>query len=182
MTGHDPHYPLEQLLRMLEASTQIALQRKEAILHVSGCSRALNLYLALGRGRWWLCLQRCVLMEDLCHEVKLLWKDVSRPLSITDDEKEIDWIFSETLQIEEPESTAVLRERQAESVVIGLGKEDDWQLVTSGKRRKVDAPPADLQLQNEFISLAADERLLALCKRVSELAKSEPHRSTRKKR
>lgn len=121
-------------------------------------------------------------MEDLCHEVKLLWKDISRPLSITDDEKEIDWIFSETLQIEEPESTAVLRERQAEFVVIGLGKEDDWQLVTSGKRRKVDAPPADPQLQNGFISLAADERLLALCKRVSELAKSEPHRSTGKKR
>lgn len=37
MTGHDPQYSLEQLLRMSEATTQIALQRKEAILHVSGC-------------------------------------------------------------------------------------------------------------------------------------------------
>ena len=142
---------------------------------------AQSLYLALGRGRRWLCLQRCVLVEGLCQQVKLL-QEVIRLFSITDREKEIDWIFSETLQIQEPEHPAVLRERQAESVLVGLGKGDDWQLVTSGKRRKVPAPPVHLQLQNTFIALVADERLVALCNKVSELMKSEPHWSTRTKR
>ena len=144
-------------------------------------SNAQSLYLALGRGRWWFCLQKCVLVEGLCHQVKLL-QEVIRLFSITDGEKEIDWIFSETLQIQEPEPPAVLRERQAESVLVGLGKGDDWQLVTSGKRRKVPAPPAHLQLQNRFIALVADERLVALCNEVSELMKSQPHWSTRRKR
>lgn len=118
----------------------------------------------------------------MCHQVKLLQKEVSRLFSITDDEKEIDGIFSETLQIQEPKPAAMLRERQAESVFVGLGKGDDWQLVMSGKRRKVPAPPADPQLQNRFIALVADERLVALCNKASELANSEPHRSTRRKR
>lgn len=33
-----------------------------------------------------------------CHQVKELWEEVSRPYSIRDDEKEVDWIFSETLE------------------------------------------------------------------------------------
>lgn len=87
---------------------------------------AQSLYLALGRV-WWQCfLQRCVLVEDIwSHKVKLLQKEVSRLFSVTDDGKNIDWIFSETLQIPEPEHTAVLREIQAESVLVGLGKGND---------------------------------------------------------
>jgi len=50
MKGHDPQYSLEQLLGMSEASTQIALQKKEAILHVPGCRECPESLLSFGQG------------------------------------------------------------------------------------------------------------------------------------
>lgn len=41
-----------------------------------------------------------------------------------DDEKEVDWIFSETWIQQEPEPPALLKEGQAESVLIGLENRD----------------------------------------------------------
>lgn len=63
-------------------------------------------------------------MKGPCQQVKQ--KEVSKLFSVRDDEKEIDCIFFETLQIQEPEHAAGLRERQAESVLVELGKGDDW--------------------------------------------------------
>ena len=45
--------------------------------------------------------------------------------------------------------------------------------MTSGLRRKAPAPPADLQLQNSFSSLGADEGLGALSNEASEPAEPE---------
>lgn len=45
-------------------------------------------------------------MEGVCHQE--LWEEVSSLHSIRDDEKRINWIFSETLQLQEPESTSFL--------------------------------------------------------------------------
>lgn len=71
---------------------------------------------------------------------------------INADEEVINWIFSETLQVQEPESPTVPEEEQRESVLIGLGNGEScdgkgWKLVIFGTGRKASAPPAGLQLQ-----------------------------------
>ena len=57
--------------------------------------------------------------------------------SIRDNEKVVDWIFSEAMQIQESEPLVVLKEVQANSELIWLGSGDshndkDWKPVTSG--------------------------------------------------
>ena len=86
-----------------EASTQRELQ-EDAALHVLGCRECLGPLVEAGAaGDGLLACRRCVLIEDLCHQVKELQEEVSRLCSIRDDEEERDWIFSETLQLHEPE-------------------------------------------------------------------------------
>jgi len=77
----------------------------------------------------------------------------------------------------------VPKEKQAGRVLIRLGNgnfqdSEGWKPVTSGTRRKVSSP-ADLQLQNRFSALAAEEGLGSLSSKASELSKPKPHRSTR---
>lgn len=64
-----------------------------------------------------------MLAESLCHQVKLLQEEVSRLFSITDDEKEIDGIFSETLQIQEPKPAALLGRGRQNLCLLGWEKE-----------------------------------------------------------
>jgi len=50
-------------------------------------------------------------------------------------------------------------------VCLGSGDshdEEGWKTVASGTRRKVSAPPEDLQLQSRFTDLMADEELGAV--------------------
>ena len=63
-------------------------------------------------------------MNNLCHQVKELQQEVSRLRSIRDDEKEVDWILSDTWIQGEPDPPAVLKEGQAESVLTGLENRD----------------------------------------------------------
>lgn len=66
-----------------------------------------------------LACRRCVLGEGLCHQVKELQEEV---ITVQHQrlQKEMDQIFSETLQLQEPKPTTTLKETQAESVIIGL--------------------------------------------------------------
>lgn len=41
-------------------------------------------------------------VEDFCCQIKELQEEVSRLRSIRQDEKKMDWIFSDTLQVQEP--------------------------------------------------------------------------------
>ncbi|PKU45141.1 hypothetical protein llap_4546 [Limosa lapponica baueri] len=127
----------------------------------------------------------CVLVKDPRHQVKELQQEVSRLCSISGDEKEIDWILSETWRQEEPEPPAVLEEGQVESVLIGLQRRDSSdgegrKFVTFGNGRKAPAFPEDLQLQNIFSPLVVDEWLGALCNEALELGKPETRGSTRR--
>lgn len=64
-------------------------------------------------------------MKELCYQVEELWEEVSRLCSIREDKREIDKIFSETQQLEEPQaSTAV--ETQAVSTPNTKGKCNFW--------------------------------------------------------
>lgn len=56
-----------------------------------------------------------------------------------------------------------------------------WKLVTSHTRGKAPAPPHDLQLQNRFAALIADEELEAPSNGASPVADPEPLRTTRRK-
>ena len=58
---------------------------------------------------------------------------------------------------------------------------EGWKLVTFGTRRKVPAPPQNLQLQNRFSALIANKSLGPLLKKAPKPAKLEPCRSTRRK-
>ena len=80
-----------------------------------------------------------------------LWEEVNRLRSIREDEREIDRIFSETQQLEEPQTPSVLQ-KQAVS-----GEGEGWKLVTSGTKRKAPVPPKGLQLQNRFTALKVEE-------------------------
>ena len=52
--------------------------------------------------------------------------------------------------------------------------------MTSGTRRKVAAPPADLQLQNRFGAMVADEGLEVLFRAASVSAEPKSHDSSRR--
>ena len=85
--------------------------------------------------------RKVVLIEDPCHQVHELWEQVSRLHSIRDDQKEIGQIFSKTMRLQEPERSAVLKERQAKSAFFRLGNDDKgWKLVTSGTHRRGSVP------------------------------------------
>lgn len=148
MTGHNSQYPLGQLLRMTETSTQAALQRKKTILYVSGCSESPEEFLSLWKGLMMNLTAEVCVHEGSVSTSQAVQKEVSKLFSVQDDGKVIVYIFFETLQTQEPEHAAGLRERQAESVFAGLGKGDDWQLVTSGDQRMASALSAGLQLHN----------------------------------
>lgn len=113
---------------MSEASIQMELQKKAAALQVSGCREFLGLL--AGAREDGLLVHRCVLVKDPRHQVKELKQEFSRLCSIRDDEKEVDWILSDTWMQGEPDPPAVLQEGWAESVLIGLEKKDSnekWQ-------------------------------------------------------
>lgn len=64
----------------------------------------------------------CVLMEGLCRQLKELQGLVSRLHSSRDYKKEMDQIFSDTVQLHEIKPITTLKRVQAESVFIGFGK------------------------------------------------------------
>jgi len=88
--------------------------REDAALQVSGCR------LLAGTGEYGLLVCRWVLVKDPCHQGKELWQQASRLCSIRGGEKEVDWILSETWIQKEPEPPGILKEGQAESMLIGL--------------------------------------------------------------
>lgn len=102
--------------------------REDAVLQVSGCREFLGLLAGAREDGLLVC--RCVLVKDPRHQVKELQQEFSRPCSIRDDEKEVDWILSDTWMQGEPDPPAVLQEGRAESVLIGWEMKDShekWQ-------------------------------------------------------
>ena len=99
--------------------------------------------------------------EELCHQVEELRDKVSRLHGIREDEREMDRIFSETQQLEDPQTPAAVETQTAPIPTIMVsatsGEGEGWQLVPSGTKRKAPAPPKGLQLQNRFTTLKAEE-------------------------
>ena len=52
------------------------------------------------------------MVEDLCHQAKELREEFSTMCSIRDGKKKSHWIFSETLNLQEFEPPAVLKEKK----------------------------------------------------------------------
>ena len=93
-----------------ETSPQAKLPREDAALHVWDCRGAWDLMVGLGLNG--LFAHRCMLVKGLCHQVTELQEKVSRLHSIRNYETEINWIFSKTLQGQQPEPRAVPMEGQ----------------------------------------------------------------------
>lgn len=83
--------------------------RDDASLWVWGCSECPEPLAEERAGKLVSCLQE----EGLCKHVKMLQEEVSRLHSIRDSQKEVDQIFTKTMQLQEPQCPAVLKERQA---------------------------------------------------------------------
>lgn len=98
-----------------------------------------------------------VLSWTSCFQVEELGKEVSRLHNIIKDEREIDTIFSEMRQLEEPHAPSAMEKQEVSSPTIKVsatsGAGEGWKLVTSGTKRKAPAPPKSLQLQNRFTAL-----------------------------
>lgn len=79
-------------------------------LQVWGCRECLwSLAKAGAAGDDFPARRRYAVIKDLCHQVKELQEEVSSLHSIRDNEKEIDQIFSNTQQLQEPKLPAVLK-------------------------------------------------------------------------
>lgn len=126
---------------ILEALTQLELQKEDASLQGSGCRKMWNLSLRPGKIHL-LAYRRSAAVEELCCHVKELQVEVSRLCNIREDEKEINQFFSETLLLPEPKSPTVTEE--SVPVRLETGNSFDgkgWKLVNSDTRRK--APVTD---------------------------------------
>lgn len=92
-------------------------------------------------------------VEDFCCQIKELQEEVSRLCSIRQDEKKVDWIFSDILQVREP--GLYWRTMQPMFVELGNGDchDDDegWKSVTCGSRQMALALLTDLQLQHKSV-------------------------------
>lgn len=77
------------------------------------------------------------------------------------DEREIDTVFSETQQIEDPQSPTAMNKQAMSTPTIKVnktsGKGEGWKQKTSSTKRKAPAPPKNLQLQNRLIALKTEE-------------------------
>lgn len=83
-----------------ETSTQRELQKEDTALQVQGCRECLWPLAKAGASRdGFLARGRCAVIKDLCHHIKELQQEVSSLHSIRDNEKEIDQVFSNTLQL-----------------------------------------------------------------------------------
>lgn len=125
----------------------------------------------------------CVLLEDLCCQVKEQQEKVNRLHSLRSIKKELNWVMSK----QEPGHPVVPKKGQAGSVFIKLAKGDSfdgegWELMTSYTRRTTPAPPVDLQLQSRFSVLTTAEELRAVSNEGGKPAEPEPCSNTRRKR
>lgn len=88
-----------------EVPPQAKLPREDAALYVRDCKDAWDLMVRLGLNG--LFAHRCTLVKGLRHQVMELLEKVSRLHSIRNYEKEINWIFTQTLQVQQPEPLAM---------------------------------------------------------------------------
>lgn len=72
--------------------------------------------LSLMLEKWSPFLRRCAVVEELCCQVEELQEEVNRLHSVRGDEREMDRIFSETLQLQSPESQLQWRHWQSLSL------------------------------------------------------------------
>lgn len=73
----------------------------DVALQLSGCSECLGPPMKLELTVISSAEGVLLLMDELCHQVKELWEEISRLCSVHEDERERDRIFPETLQLQE---------------------------------------------------------------------------------
>lgn len=83
---------------------------------VSGCRECLGPLYGTG-GSGGISCERCTLVEMLSHQVKEMQEEVSRLQIIGEDNEEIDRVFAETLQRQQPEPHTARKEGQLETMV-----------------------------------------------------------------
>lgn len=71
-------------------------------------------------------------MEDLCHQVKDLQERASKLFSIRDDAKETNWIFSETLQIQEELQLSTALKEGRQSLCLSTWERETPMMVKAG--------------------------------------------------
>lgn len=71
-----------------------------------------------------LACRRCAAVACLHHQLKELWEEVNKLHSIGNDKKKVDQTFPKTLEIEDLEPPAALKEEQEHIVHIELGNRD----------------------------------------------------------
>ena len=114
-------------------------------------------------------------MEDLCHQVKELWEEVSTLCSIRDEEKKSRGMSSETLQLQESEPPNCT-EGEEDSLCLSGWEMETPMTVKAGNlwpRRMAPAPPADLQCR-----IGPDRELGAVSSEASKPAETEPCSTT----
>ena len=89
---------------LLDSKTQMELEKEDTPLQVSSCRECLGPI--TGACSLLACRRRAV-VHQLCYKVKELWEKVTVLYSIRKDEKEMSQIMSKTLQLQEPEPSAV---------------------------------------------------------------------------
>ena len=117
-------------------------------------------------------------MKDLLEELNGL-------CNIREDEMEMDRTFSETQQLEKPQTTAT-GEKQTVctptvKVIIISWKGERWKLVTSVSKRKALAPPKGLRVQTSFNTLKGEEEINVPTSTGSVLPNPKLHNSPWKK-
>lgn len=123
-------------------------------------------------------------MDELCCQLEEIREEVSRLRSIREDEREIDRVFSETQQLEKPQSPPAM-ERQAlptHTIKVSKTSEEEEGWMTSSTKRKVPAQPKNLQLQNRLTVLKTEKEPDVPASKGPGSPTCKPCKTTRKKR
>lgn len=165
-----------------EASTQTELQMVDAGFQVPDCRKCLG-PLSEARRDGPLPCRMCAVLEDLCWQVEEIGEEVSRQRSIRENEREIDRVFSETQQLEEPQSPPAMEKQAVSTSTIKVSKTsgEGWKLMTSSTKRKAPAPPKNLQVQNRLTALKIEEETDMPTNKGPGSPNRKPCKATRKK-
>lgn len=123
--------------------------------------------------------RRCVLIEDLCHQVKELQEEVYRLRSIRGKKRSLMRSSPKPGSCKSLNSNCTKGEAGRATGVRDPHDGEGCKLLTSGIRQMAPALPANLQLQKKFSALVADKGLGAVLRAEPELDEPEPQQHKR---
>lgn len=123
--------------------------------------------------------RRCVLIEDLCHQVKELQEEVYRLNSVTDKKRSLMRSSPRPCSCKSLNSDCTKGGAARGTDVRDLHDGEGRKVFTSGIRQMPPALPADLQLQKKFSVLVADKGLWAVLRAEPGLTEPEPQQHKR---